>query len=152
MDGRPLLMLLHVSGVVVWVGEMFFAHACLRPVAASLLEPPARLQLWGGIFARFFLWAGASIAAIVASGAAMLAAAGGAVPPAWWAMSATGLLMVVVFVRIVTGPYAALRAAVDAADWKRGVTALGSIRQLVGLNLTLGLLTIVVATAGRWLG
>lgn len=34
-----LSLLLHVLGVVVWVGGMFFAYMALRPVAASVLEP-----------------------------------------------------------------------------------------------------------------
>ena len=29
--------LLHVLGIVVWVGGMFFAYMALRPVAASVL-------------------------------------------------------------------------------------------------------------------
>ncbi|MCK5092503.1 MAG: DUF2269 family protein, partial [Gammaproteobacteria bacterium] len=45
---------LHVISAVVWVGGMIFAHAFLRPVAASQLEPPQRLQLWTSVFARFF--------------------------------------------------------------------------------------------------
>ena len=34
-------------------GGMFFAYVCLRPVAASLLEPPARLKLWSGSLSAF---------------------------------------------------------------------------------------------------
>ena len=44
MDLHPLLLFLHVAGVVVWVGGMFFAYVCLRPEAASQLEPPPRLR------------------------------------------------------------------------------------------------------------
>ena len=44
MDFHPLLLFLHVAGVVVWVGGMFFAYVCLRPRAASQLEPPPRLR------------------------------------------------------------------------------------------------------------
>ena len=40
---RSILLLLHLSGVIVWVGGMFFAHFCLRPVAALQLPPPQRL-------------------------------------------------------------------------------------------------------------
>ena len=31
---------LHLLAAVIWVGGMFFAYMALRPVAASLLEPP----------------------------------------------------------------------------------------------------------------
>lgn len=39
----PLAITLHVLSAVVWVGGMFFAWMALRPVAASLLEPPPRV-------------------------------------------------------------------------------------------------------------
>ena len=42
---------LHILGAVVWVGGMFAAYVCLRP-AAGALEPPQRLKLWRGFFAR----------------------------------------------------------------------------------------------------
>ena len=51
-----IALLLHALAAVVWVGGMFFAHMALRPVAASLLEPPQRLALWVGVFSRFFPW------------------------------------------------------------------------------------------------
>ena len=38
-----LAISLHVLAAVIWVGGMFFAWIVLRPVAASQLEPPARL-------------------------------------------------------------------------------------------------------------
>ena len=47
---------LHLLAVVIWVGGMFFAYMALRPAAASLLEPPQRMPLWVGTFARFFPW------------------------------------------------------------------------------------------------
>ena len=47
-------IVLHLLSAVVWVGGMFFAYMFLRPVAASQLEPPVRLQLWVGVFNKFF--------------------------------------------------------------------------------------------------
>ena len=43
-------------GVVVWVGGMFFAYVCLRPVAAAQLPPPQRLPLWRCVFDLFLNW------------------------------------------------------------------------------------------------
>ena len=57
-----LAITLHLLSAVIWVGGMFFAHQCLRPAAASLLDPPARLKLWVGVFKTFFLWVWAAIA------------------------------------------------------------------------------------------
>ena len=59
---------LHVLGAMVWVGGMFFAHMALRPTAATVLQPPERLQLLAGVFARFFIWVKISIVLLFASG------------------------------------------------------------------------------------
>src|SRR5438105_2867776 len=55
---------LHLLGVVVWVGGMFFAYMALRP-AAKLLEPAQRLPLWGATFTHFFPWVWVSIILIL---------------------------------------------------------------------------------------
>ena len=39
---NPLFKFLHLASVIVWVGGMFFAYVCLRPVAASQLAPTHR--------------------------------------------------------------------------------------------------------------
>ena len=63
-----LALFFHLSGMVVWVGGMFFAYVCLRPAAGNVLEPPQRLRLWTGVFSRFFPWVWLSVAAILGSG------------------------------------------------------------------------------------
>ena len=73
--------LLHLFGVVVWVGGMFFAYMALRPVAAAVLEPPQRLSLWAGVFAKFFPWVWLSVVLILGSGLTMLIQLGGASAP-----------------------------------------------------------------------
>jgi uncharacterized membrane protein len=50
-----LLVLIHLLAVIVWIGGMFFAHVCLRPVAAAQLQPPQRLPLLAAILGRFFM-------------------------------------------------------------------------------------------------
>ena len=147
---HPIFKLLHLAGVAVWVGGMFFAWMCLRPVAASQLEPPARLRLWAAGFARFFPWVWAAVFGICLSGLMTLLAVGfKAAPPSWHVMLLLGLVMVAIFVYVVVVPYARLKAAVAAQNWPAGGQALGRIRQLVGTNLLLGLATIAVATLGR---
>ena len=56
-----------------------------------------------------------------------------------------------VFVGVVTVPFQALKEAVEARNWPAGGAALGRIRQLVGFNLLLGVVTVALATLGRWL-
>jgi uncharacterized membrane protein len=149
---EPLLRFLHLASVTAWVGGMFFAYVCLRPAAVAVLEPPFRLRLWRAVFARFFVWVWAAVILLPASGLLMIGRLGFAAAPIHWhLMLTTGTLMIGIFVYVVRGPYAALGKAVDAADWQAGGAALNRIRQAVGVNLGLGVLTIGFATLGRWL-
>ena len=148
-----LSLFLHVLGVVVWVGGMFFAYMALRPAAASLLEPPQRLTLWSGVFGKFFPWVWISVGLILLSGLHMLMAFGGFAAPHYaWTMLALGVLMMLIFGHVFFSPYKKLRRAVSEQNWKAGGAALAQIRLLIGINLSLGLLTIAVVFLGRGLG
>ncbi len=152
MNPYPLLLFVHLSSVVLWVGGMVFAYQFLRPAAAELLEAPLRLKLWRAVLARFFPWVWAAVTLIPATGLAIIAPLGfAAAPLRWHLMLGSGLLMIGIYVYVFTGPYAALKRAVDAADWKAGGAALARIRRMVGSNILLGILTIAIATLGRWL-
>jgi len=145
-----LSLFLHVLSVVVWVGGMFFAYMALRPVAASVLEPPQRLTLWAGVFGKFFPWVWASVALILATGLHMLMAFGGMAAPLYaLAMLVLGVVMMLIFGHVFFAPYKKLKRAVAAQDWKAGGGALGQIRKLIGINLSIGLLTIAVVFLGR---
>jgi uncharacterized membrane protein len=147
---QPFLLFIHVVAVVVWVGGMFFAYQCLRPVAAELLDPPVRLRLWRRVFARFFGWVWTSVALILISGLVNFAFVGFAAAPFRWHLMLTlGVAMMAIFAYVYFRPYRTLQTAVDAEDWPAGASALALIRRLVGTNLLLGLLTIAVATLGR---
>lgn len=141
-----LLLLVHVLATVVWIGGMFFAHQCLRPVALAQLEPPPRLRLWHGVFGRFFPWVWAAVLLLILSGQVLTLQLGGmaAVPVHVHAMAGIGYLMAVIFFFIYFVPYGALRRAVAAEDWPAAGAALNRIRMLVGSNLALGLLIIVL--------
>ncbi|WP_137938633.1 CopD family protein [Chitinivorax sp. B] len=148
----PLLRFLHLTSVTVWVGGMFFAYLCLRPVAVELFEPPQRLRMWQQVFARFFYWVWIAVMLIPISGLIMLGRAGFlAAPLHWYLMMGSGLVMIAIFIHVVTGPYHMLKRAVAVENWQAGGTALGRIRRLVGLNLSLGMVTIALATLGRLL-
>ncbi len=146
---------LHVLSVVIWVGGMFFAHQCLRPVAVEVLEPPLRLRLWRGVFARFFPWVWVAVTAILVSGLWMIFSVYGGmrgVALHVHIMFGLGLVMMAIFVYVFLVPYRLLKMAVTAEDWPAGGRALARIRKLVGINLVLGLITVGVATGGvYWL-
>jgi uncharacterized membrane protein len=143
--------LLHVLGVVIWVGGMFFAYMTLRPAAAELLEPPQRLPLWQATLSRFFTWVWIAVGLILASSIWMLISLGGmkGVGTYVHVMLGIGVVMMLIFAHVFFAPYRRLTRAVQAKDWPAGGAALGQIRKLVGLNLILGLATVVVAIAGR---
>ena len=143
-------LLLHLFGVVVWVGGMFFAYMALRPVAATVLEPPQRLSLWAGVFAKFFPWVWLSIALILGSGLYMWMALGGASAPLYViVMMGLGIVMMLIFAHVFFAAFKKLKRAVAEQAWPAGGAALGQIRMLIGINLSIGLITIGVAILGR---
>lgn len=143
-----IALFLHVISDVVWIGGMFLAYVCVRPAAIEALEPPQRLKLWTGIFRRFFPWVWAAVIVILGSGFAMMGQMG-AVPHYVIAMTAIGVVMSMIFLHVWFAPFARLKRAVAAEDWKAGGAALNQIRILVGTNLALGLINIAVAILGR---
>lgn len=148
MTIHHLMLFLHVVGVVVWVGGMAFAWLCLRP-AAMKLPPDRRLPLWRDALQGFFPLVWVSIALILISGFGMLIEVGFAgAPIAWHIMMLTGLIMIGVFASIWFGPWRGLCRAVDGEDWARAAVAMNRIRQRVGFNLALGLVTTAIATLG----
>lgn len=146
---HPLLFL-HLTGVVIWVGGMFFAYFCLRPAAAQLLEPAQRLPLWAATFSRFFKITAASVVAILATGFMMFMQVGMKFAPiGWHIMLSTGLLMAFIFIYIYAVLYPRLNNQCTAAAWPEGAATLNRIRKLVGLNLVLSVITIAAATFAR---
>ena len=150
---RAFLLLLHLSGVIIWVGGMFFAHFCLRPVAATQLPPPQRLPFLAAVLGRFFRVVALAVVVILVSGFARMVATGFAQAPLHWhMMSGLGLLMAAIFAVIYLLQYPRLKAAVAASDWPVAGAAMNRIRLLVATNLALGVVTLLVATLGGAIG
>ena len=142
--------LLHVLGVVVWVGGMFFAYLALRPVVAQQLEPPQRLKLWQGVLQRFFFWVWIAVALILGSGSYMMWQSGGVNALLHiYTMMMLGLLMMLIFAHVYFAPFRRLQRSIAAQDWATAGAALNQIRIMVAVNLTLGLITIAVAALGQ---
>ncbi len=141
---------MHLLGVVVWVGGMFFAHMALRP-AALALPPPQRLPLLSATLSNFVAWVAAAIVFLVCSGAAMIVMLGGmrAVGLSVHVMTGLGVLMILVYGHLVASPLRRLKKAVAASDWPAGGAAMATARRLVGVNLILGLVTLTIAVLGH---
>lgn len=147
-----LLFTLHLLGALIWVGGMFFAHMALRPAAAVALQPPERLTLLVGVFARFFIWVKISIVLLFLSGFWMIHVYGNFAKSGWHVhlMLLIAVVMTVIFGVIYAGPYKSLRKAVVTAQWPAGGAAMIQIRRLIGINLILGLFTVVIGVSGRF--
>jgi uncharacterized membrane protein len=139
---------LHLLAAVIWVGGMFFAYMALRPVAATLLEPPLRLPLWSQTFARFFPWVWTAVLVLPLTGYWMIFHVFGGfafVGLHVHLMHAIGLVMIAIFLHVYFAPYRRMNRAIAAGDFPGAGKSLGQIRRLIGINLILGLTTVVIA-------
>ncbi len=143
---------LHVISVTIWVGGMFFAYMFLRPVAASELEPPVRLNLWRKVFNRFFPWVWIIIFIIPITGIYLTTPYGGFAhtPPFIHIMTTLGVIMIMIFLHVYFAPFNRLKKNLDTNDIPAAAKQLNMIRKLVGLNTLIGVITILIATAGRY--
>ena len=147
-----LTLALHILGVVVWVGGMFAAYICLRP-AAGALEAPQRLRLWRGFFQKFFPWVWVSVVLLVASGYWMLSVyfGGFAGAPLYVnLMQALGWVMILLFAGLFHGPWLKFKRAVDGGDWAAAGAQLSRIRQIIMINLPIGLIVVIIGGTGRY--
>jgi uncharacterized membrane protein len=147
-----LLVAIHLLAAVFWVGGMAFAYTMLRP-AAGPLDATARLPLWRRVFARFLPWVGVSIVALLVTGFGMIFLLFGQpsnARPYVQIMATTGTIMMLLFVYLIFAPWRRFRDAVDSGALPEAAKSLNQIRQIVGVNLLLGILTIVVGGAGRY--
>ena len=145
------MKLIHLLAIVVWVGGMFFAYVVLRPSAAEVLQPPERLRLWDKVFSRFFNWVWLGIFLVLVSGFYMIYLFGGfaSLPLYINLMLLLGLVMMLIYVYVFFKCYVQFNRLVAKQAWPAAGAMLGTIRKLVGLNLSIGMLTIAVAVIGR---
>ena len=147
-----ILIAAHVLSAVFWIGGMAFAYMVLRP-AAGALEAQQRLGLWRRVFASFLPWAGVAALVLVITGYAMMFVAfssPSAAPVYIHMMEMLGLLMTAIYLYLVVRPWQRFKKAVDGGVIADAAAGLATIRKIVVINLTLGTLTIAVATAGRY--
>lgn len=142
---------LHLVFAVLWVGGMAFALMALRP-ALAVLEPAQRMALMAGVHKRFFLIVWHAVVIVLLTGYWLLFGYYGGFRGVGWhvhLMHLTGVLMAAIYIAIFTGPWKQMRVALAAGDTARAGAANERIRQLVAVNLILGVLTVGVAGWGR---
>jgi len=145
----PIALSVHLLAIIVWVGGMFFAHQALRPAIIEVLDPPKRLALWVATFKHFFFWVWIAIILVLISGLWMFTLQ--QKPPIYMhIMLSLGVVMMLMFLHVFFAPYKKLKGAVAEQRWEDGAKALAQIRLLIGINLSLGLITAIVAVAGKF--
>ncbi len=158
MDLQPYYMPAAIAGhllaAVIWVGGMFFAYTALRPAAAKLLEAPQRLKLWRKSLSSFFFWVWICIIALPATGYWIIFAHYGGMARVGWhvhIMQVLGIIMILIFLHVFFAPFMRLRKAVKQEDFQTASQHLAQIRKLVGINLTLGIIVLIVAGGLRYI-
>lgn len=148
---RQLSVLVHLLAAITWIGGMFFAYFCLRPAAAEVLPPPLRLPLWAATFRRFLRYSAVAVVVLLATGLAMFMQSGPRhAPLGWHVMLTLGFAMAGIFGYVYVALYPELRDHCAAGAWPAAGKTLNRIRQLVALNLALGVATVVAAISPRF--
>ena len=145
------LKLIHLLSVLIWVGGMFFAYMVLRPSVVEILEPSQRLRLWDAVFRRFFRWVWGAIAALLISGLYMIYLYGGIAhaAPHVHIMLTSGLAMMAIYCYVFFACFKPLSLHVANQRWQEAGAMLAKIRKLVAVNLSLGILTVIVVELMR---
>jgi uncharacterized membrane protein len=150
---RALLIAVHVLSAVIWVGGMFLMHSSLRPAAAALLEPPVRLPLLCGVMKGFFVWVKAAITLLFVTGIWMISLNGSFFDSGMHVhlMVLIAVIMTIIFGIIYAGSFKQLKAAAAAKEWPQASQAMVNVRQLILVNLVLGMVTVAIGAGGRHL-
>jgi uncharacterized membrane protein len=147
------LKTLHVLAIIVWIGGLVFAHFFLRP-AVTQFEPSVRLRFMHDVLGRFFRAVLVASLLTLASGVWMLGRvakqvvqSGGSfqMPLAWTIMAVLGIVMVAMFLHIRFALYKRLGRCVAAQEWAAGDAALAQIRFWLAINLSLGVVVLLVS-------
>jgi uncharacterized membrane protein len=145
---------LHLLAAVLWVGGMFFAYVVLRPSTEAILATEQRVRLWQETFRRFFIWVWLAVGVLLVTGFWMIFGYyGGMAGVGLYVhlMLGLGLLMMGLYLHLFFAPYKRLRRGLDSGDLAAAAKQLGQIRWLVAINLSLGVITLVIAGGGPYL-
>ena len=150
---NKLWMFLHLIGLALWMGGMFFMLYCLRPSLHEQMEGLPRARLMLSVQGRFFRFVFLAIALLWISGIAMMgnAIANGLspLPLGWHVMAALAgfMTLVFLFIRFVLFPRA--HKALLAQDGPALARLMEDTRASVLVNLGMGVGAMAAALFGR---
>lgn len=149
---HKLWIFLHLVGVVVWIGGMFFMLHCLRP-SLETIDGAQRPKLMLAVQEKFFKMVTVSLVLIWGSGLAMLYTAIShglrPWPIGWHVMITLALVMTLVFFYIRFALFAQTKRAFEQAKPGELAPLMEKIRMTVMANMGLGFLVIAAAIFGR---
>ena len=143
-----LILALHLISIVLWVGGAAYAAIILRP-SLTLLDTTQRNSVHLQTLNRFFKMLTHVVPTALITGWLMIIHEGGFAAAPWTtnAMQGLGLVMALVFVRVMMGPYQKVRRAI-----RPQAATFDSIRTQILIVVALGILTILVASMGHPFG
>ncbi|GAN60770.1 membrane protein [Acetobacter cibinongensis] len=140
-----LVLALHILCIVVWIGGAVYATAILRP-SLSLLDNTQRNSVHLQTLGRFFKMLTHVIPTALITGWLLILHEGGFAHVPWTtnAMQGLGVIMALLFVRIVSGPYQKARRAIRPQP-----ATFDSIRSQILIIVAMGVLAVLVAAMGH---
>ncbi len=149
---HKLWIFLHLVGVVVWIGGMFFMLHCLRP-SLEAIDGPQRPKLMLAVQDKFFKMVTVALVLIWGSGLAMLytAISNGLRPwpIGWHVMITLAVVMTLVFFYIRFALFVQAKQAFEQAKPGELGPLMEKIRMAVMANMGLGFLVVAAAIFGR---
>ncbi|HYN77557.1 MAG TPA: hypothetical protein VES73_07180 [Lamprocystis sp. (in: g-proteobacteria)] len=129
---------------------MFFAHVALRPALKVKLSPQARIEVAIGVFQHFFPWVWVAVLTLWISGLWIaIVADGNSVGLHVQIMMGIALVMTLIFAYLFAFPYRTMvHIATAYENWALAGTKFAEVRKWMLVNLILGVVTMVVASAG----
>ena len=148
-----LANILHILSAVIWVGGMFLIYMCLRPVLGEQLELPLRLRFIEAVFSKFFVWVWAAVIILPVTGFWLGFMVFGGIskwPLYIHLMMGLGVLMILLYLHVFFAPWRRMKQALVENNLPEAGRRLNQIRIAVAVNLTLGILAIIIAGGGRY--
>lgn len=144
---------LHVLSAVTWIGGMLFVILVLRPTLPGL-PAETRMPFFAQILKRFFVLVWLAVVTILVSGYLLVSGLFGgfaSAPLYVHFMHAIGLLMAALYVYLFFVVYTPFKKAVAGAQPEAVQPLAERMRKIVTMNLILGVIVVVIATAGRYI-
>ena len=149
---HKLWIFLHLVGILVWIGGMFFMLHVLHP-SLQAIDGPQRPKLVLAVQAKFFKMVTVALVLIWGSGLAMLSAAISnglrPWPIGWHIMITLALVMTLVFIYIRFVLFTQANKAFASGEAGLLAPLMKRIRSLIMLNMGLGFVVVAAAVFGR---